>query len=367
MDIAELFFEVDDPRQSGKCYHELSDIIMIVLCGYLADCEDFEGIYDYACDKQKFLADFLALPCGIPSHDTLNRVFRLIDPRQLETVLTEWGKQIVGFLTQKQLVVDGKQLRGTIKSGRKQASVQIVSVWAEGERICLAQSQIADKTNEIKAIPTLLEPLNLEGAVVSIDAIGCQKEITRLIVEDKKAQFVIGLKANQDGLYEQIVNHFERVKPNLVGAVSRDLAHGRGEKRTVWVSQSLALLDATHDWIGINSVVCVESLRWLNGKEEYSKRFYISSLLDQSASAMGHYIRRHWSIENELHWHLDVTFGEDACRVRKDYAPRNLTTVRKVALSLLRREPSKLSLKRKRKKAARDNDYLKTLLSQLTI
>lgn len=127
-------------------------------------------------------------------------------------------------------------------------------MWAEGERICLAQSQIGDKTNEIKAIPVLLEPLDITGAVVSIDAIGCQKEITRLIVEDKKAQFVIGLKANQDGLYEQVVDHFERVEPSLTGAVSRDLDHGRGEKRTVWVSESLALLDATTGWVNINNV-----------------------------------------------------------------------------------------------------------------
>ncbi len=358
---------LDDPRQNGKCYHELSDIIMIVLCGYLADCEDFEEIYDYACDKQALLAEFLALPCGIPSHDTLNRVFRLIDAQQLERVLTEYGKQIVGLLAQKQLVVDGKQLRGTIKAGRKQASVQIVSVWAQGERICLAQSQIGDKTNEITAIPALLKPLRITGAVVSIDAIGCQKEIAKLIVEDKKAEFVIGLKANQDGLHEQVAAHFDRVKPSLSPAVSRDLAHGRGEKRTVWVSDELELLDAATGWVGVRSVVCVESARWSNGKEEHNKRFYTSSLANQSAVAMGGYIRRHWSIENDLHWHLDVTFGEDACRVRKDQAPRNLTTVRKLALTLLRREPGKMSLKRKRKKAARDNDYLKTLLGQLNV
>ena len=146
MDIADFFFELDDPRQEGKCYHILSDIVLIVLCGYLADCEGFVEVYDHACDKQDTLRAFLELPCGIPSHDTLNRVFWLLAPTQLEKLLTDWGKQIVGLLADKQLVVDGKQLRGTVEAGRRQATVQIVSVWAQGERLCLAQSQIADKT-----------------------------------------------------------------------------------------------------------------------------------------------------------------------------------------------------------------------------
>jgi predicted transposase YbfD/YdcC len=366
MNVAEFFFELDDPRRDGSCYHVLSDIVMIVLCGYLADCEGFEEIHDYAVDKQSLLEEFLELPCGIPSHDTLNRVFRLLDPDQLEAILLQWGKTIVGLLADKHLIVDGKQLGGTRSKPSKQATVQIVSVWAAGQQICLAQGQIAQKTNEIKAIPELLKPLDISGSVISIDAIGCQKKITELIVEDKKADYVIGLKANQDGLYEQVVAHFERVTPSLPTHVSRDLGHGRGEKRVVWVSDELSLLDAAGEWAGLKSVVCVEATRWIKDKVEVSKRFYISSLSGCSAVRMGQYIRHHWSIENQLHWHLDVTFAEDACRVRKDYAPRNLTTVRKLSLGLLKREPTKMSLARKRKKAARDDAYLKTLLSQLT-
>jgi predicted transposase YbfD/YdcC len=364
MDVAEFFFEIDDPRQDGKCFHQLSDILMIVLCGYLADCEGFEEIYDYACDKQHILAQFLELPCGIPSHDTLNRVFRRLDPTQLERVLTNWGKDIVGLLEQKQLVIDGKQLRGTVEAGHKQASVQIVSVWAEQERICLAQSQIADKTNEITAIPALLDPLDIGGSVVSIDAIGCQKAITQLLI-DKQAHYVIGLKANQDALYEQVVDRFARLLPTLPGHVSQDLGHGRAEKRTVWLSEELTWLDAATDWAGLGSVVCVLSERWLDGVFHQNKRFYISSLSGCSAAQMSQYIRRHWSIENEQHRHLDVTFSEDGCQVRRDHAPRNLTTVRKLALGLIQRDPARMSLKRKRKKAARDDAYLLTLLSQL--
>lgn len=366
MDVAELFFEIDDPRQEGKCIHLLSDILMIVLCGYLADCEGFEEVHDYACDKHDVLGEFLELPCGIPSHDTLNRVFRRLDPRQLETLLTNWGKDIIGLLVGKQLIIDGKQLRGTVESGRKQATVQIVSVWAEKERLCLAQSQIADKTNEIKAIPDLLTSVDIAGSVVSVDAIGCQKTIAELII-DKKADYLIGLKANQDGLYEQVVDWFQPTRPSLQGDMSWDLGHGRAEKRTVLMSEKLGLIDATEGWIGLKSVICVESSRWLNDKEQSSKRYYISSLTGCSAAQMGHYIRRHWSIENEQHWHLDITFDEDACQVRKDHAPRNLTTIRKLALGLISREPTKMSLKRKRKRAARDDVYLMRLLSQLNI
>lgn len=366
MDVAELFFEIDDPRQEGKCFHQLSDILMIVLCGYLADCEGFEEVHDYACDKEGILREFLELPCGIPSHDTLNRVFRRLEPTQLEALLTNWGKEIVGLLAQKQLIVDGKQLRGTVEAWHKQATVQIVSVWAEKERLCLAQSQIADKTNEIKAIPNLLKPLDITGSVVSIDAIGCQKTITQLIIE-KKADYVIGLKANQDGLYEQVADWFERIKPSLQADVKRDLGHGRAEKRTVWLSENLTLIDAAVGWSGLKSVVCVESSRWLNEKQQHSKHFYISSLSGISAAQMGHYIRRHWSIENQQHWHLDVTFDEDGSGVRQDFAPRNLSTIRKLALSLISRDPTKMSLKRKRKKAARDDAYLMTLLSQLNV
>ena len=362
MDVSELFFEIDDPLQEGKCFHLLSDIVMLVLCGYLADCEGFEEVYDYALDKEPILRQFLELPFGIPSHDTLNRLFRGLEPTQLEGLLPQWGKEIVGILKDKQLIVDGKQLRGTLEVGHKQASVQIVRVWAAGQRLCLAQ--VGSKTNELKAIPTLLQRLDMAGSVVTIDAIGCQKTITKLMVE-KKADYLIGLKANQDGLYQQVVDWFERVRPTLTRAVSRDLEHGRAEKRVVMVSEELSLLDAAEGWSGLKSVVCVESSRWLNGKEQQTKRYYISSLSGCSAATMAHYIRRHWSIENQQHWHLDVTFSEDQCQVRKDQAPRNLTTMRKLALGLVSQEPTKMSLKRKRKKAARDDNYLLKLLSQL--
>lgn len=172
MDVCDFFGEVSDYREESRCLHELSDIIMLVLCGYLADCDTFEDIYDYGCEKEEILSTFLSLPCGIPSHDTINRVFRHICPFELEKCLTTWGAVIIGLLAKKQLAIDGKQLRGTIKSGSKQANVQIVSVWAQKDRLCLGQQQVADKTNEINAIPELLQVIDIEGSIVSIDAIG---------------------------------------------------------------------------------------------------------------------------------------------------------------------------------------------------
>ncbi|MBC7920682.1 MAG: ISAs1 family transposase [Ferruginibacter sp.] len=252
---------------------------------------------------------------------------------QLEALLTSWGKHLVGILAEKQLIVDGKQLRGTLEAGRKQASVQIVSLWAEAERLCLAQRQIASKTNEIKAIPEL--------------------------IVDKKADYIIGLKANQDELYQQVVHHFERRKACLSGQVSPHLEHGRAEKGLVVVSEKLSLLDAAEGWMNLRSVVCVASSRWQNGQQQDVKCYYISWLAACSPARMGVYIRRHWSIENEQHWHLDVTFDEDGCQVRRDHAPRNLSTIRKLALGLITRQPTKMSVKRK--KAARDDAYLRTL------
>ena len=364
MDVAEFFFEVDDPRRDGSCFHLLSDIIMIVLCGYLADCEGFVEVHDYALDKEDLLREFLQLPAGIPSHDTLNRVFRHIDPTQLERALIQWGHQLIKRLKDQHLVIDGKQLRGTTPAGKKQANVQLVTLWAEGHRLCVGQQQVAQKTNEIVAIPQLLKPLDVAGSLITIDAIACQKEIVELIVA-KKANYLIGLKANQGSLYEQIADHFEKRKSSLPEAVSRDLGHGRAEKRTVWVSTDLRWLDAVEDWAGLSSVMRVDSERWQGGQRQRASRYYISSLVCPTAQAAGRSIRRHWSIENEQHWHLDVSFDEDGCQVRSEHAPRNLSTIRKLALGLLTREPSGMSLKRKRKKAARDDAYLKTLLAQL--
>lgn len=206
--------------------------------------------------------------------------------------------------------------------------------------------------------------MEVAGSVVSIDAIGCQRAIATLLVE-RRADYVLALQQNQRALWEQVQAHLAPLLRQEPAFVSREKDHGRGEERRVWVSRDLRLVEEAANWAGLAVVVCVQTRRWQQGREQHSTRFYLSSLAQASAGELAGYVRGHWGIENDLHWHLDVTFAEDACRVRQGHAPRNLSTLRKLALTLLRREPMKMSLPRKRKKAARDDDYLRQLLSLL--
>lgn len=359
-----FFWEVTDFREEGRCLHELSDIILLVLCGLLADCETFEEIYDYACDKEPLLRRLLALPAGIPSCYTLQRVFRHLNPVELEASLTRWGQDLMHLLVGHQLVIDGKQLRGTRLPGQRQAPVQLVSVWAAEQRLCLAQTQVAAKRNELVAIPQVLDLVEVCGHVVSIDAMGCQRAIAATLVE-RGADYRLALKDNQRTLAEQVRRHFAPLLAQPPAFVQWEKDHGRAEERRVWTSRNLDLVEETAGWAGLSTLVCVQTWRWQQGREQRSTRYYLSSLTDASAAQLAGYVRGHWGIENHLHWHLDVTFAEDACRCRQGHAPRNLATLRKLALTLLRREPTKMSLNRKRKKAARDDAFLFQLLAQL--
>ena len=359
-----FFWEVSDFREEGRCLHELSDIILLVLCGLLADCETFEEIYDYACDKEPVLRRLLSLPAGIPSSYTLQRVFRRLNPVELEASLLRWGQELVHLLVGHQLVIDGKQLRGTRLPGQRQAPVQLVSVWAAEQRLCLAQTQVAAKRNELVAIPHVLDLVAVRGSVVSIDAMGCQRAVAATLVA-RGADYLLALKDNQRALAEQVRDHFAPLLSQPPAFVQWEKDHGRTEERRVWVSRHLDLVEETAEWAGLSTLVCVQTQRWQQGRHQQSTRYYLSSLTHASAAQLAGYVRGHWGIENHLHWHLDVTFAEDACRCRQGHAPRNLSTFRKLALTLLRREPTKMSLNRKRKKAARDDAFLFQLLAQL--
>lgn len=364
MDEEDFFDEVTDCREPGRCLHELSDIIWVVLCGLLADCDTFEDIYDYACDKEAALRQFLSLSAGIPSHDTLNRVFRRLDPTQLEACLTRWGAAIVARLAGRQLVVDGKQLRGTTLAGHRQASVQLVSVWAAEQRLCLAQLPVAEKRSEAVVMPQVLELVDVAGSVVSLDALGTQPALAARLLE-RKANYVLALKRNQRELFTQVQTHFAPLLAQPPAHQQRQKGHGRGEQRRLWLSRHFPLVDAAHAWPGLTTLVCVQTTRWQHGQTTQATRYYLCSLAQASASELAGYVRGHWGIENQLHWHLDVSWDEDGCRCRRDQAPRNLSTLRKLALALLQREPTKMSLRRKRKKVARDDGFLLQALAQL--
>ena len=366
MNYAEFFEEVSDYRVQGRCLHELSDILLLVLCGLLADCETFEDIYDYACDKEATLREFMELPAGIPSHDTLNRVFRHLVPHELERCLQEWGQTIVALLAGRHLIIDGKQLRGTTPAGQRQAPVQLVSIWAAEQRMCLAQTAVETKRNELVAIPQVLDLVDIKNSVVTLDAMGCQRAVAAKIIE-KGADYVLALKQNQGELHRQVAAHFAPLLVQLAAHQQRDKGHGRGELRQVWVSRQWGLVDAGADWPGLHTLVCQRTTRWVAGQPQQATRYFLCSLAQASAATLAGYVRGHWGIENQQHWHLDVTFAEDASQCRRAHAPRNLSTMRKLALTLLQRSPLVMSLKRKRKKAARDDKFLFQLLDQLPL
>lgn len=360
--LHEHFSELVDYRVEGRCLHRLSDILLLILCGVIADCDDFAQIHDYGKDKEDFLKQQLGLGLenGIPSEDTLWRAMRWLKAEPLQQCLRACYQEIGISLQGKHLCIDGKELRGTVPAGKKHALVQLVSVWVVEESLSFGQLAVESKSNEITAIPALLEVLDCAGATITIDAIGCQKDIAEKIIE-RQADYIIGLKQNQGQLYEQVSQWLEKQKPALPCYEQWEKDHSRGEHRKVYVCQQLDLLEATHEWEKLQSVVLVETKRLVKGNEQISTRYYISSLKDKAPQAYASLIRGHWQIENKLHWHLDMSFREDQSQLKKDNAPENMSTIRKLALFIIGKDTTKGSIKRKRKKAARDNNFLLNL------
>ena len=360
--LGDYFSGIADFRVKGRCLHELSDILGLILCGVLADCDNFIEVADFGEDNIDFLKAELGFnfPNGIPSEDTLERIFKHLSPKALQDCYAGLLKDI--SLAGRQLALDGKELRSATPRGKKHSKVQMVNVWVEELGLSFGQQQVEEKSNEITAIPQLLDMLECKGAVVSIDAIGCQKEIVEQIRE-KGADYVIALKKNQKELYEQVTSEMDRQKSSLNPFISRDLGHGRAEERKVYILENLEFVDERHMWKDLSSVALVERKVIREGKEQQGQYLYISSLQGCGERQMCEYIRKQWGIENGLHWQLDVTFREDDSVVREENALVNLHLIRKWALFILKKDPEKISMARKRKKAARNNQYLKQLIT----
>lgn len=359
MDYFASFSEITDPRVQGRCLHQLVDILGLLLCGTLAGCDDLPEICDYGRARLAFLrAELgLAFPHGIPCEDTLERLLKRLDPKQLEQTL----RACAGSLAGRQLCVDGKEHRATTPTGQRHALIRTVSVWVADAHLSFGQAQIEAKTNEKMAIPALLATLDVAGSVVTIDAVACQSSIVGQVVASG-ADYVIALKKNAKTLYEQASEHLLARAAHLPSWRSQDLGHGRGEQRMVRICQDLPLLDACVDWPGLRTLVLVETERHTKLGVTRTQRFYLSSLADTDPAVYGRLIRGHWAVENHLHWHLDLTFKEDQSRLRTGHAALNANILRKTALYLLAQDPEPISLKRKRKKAAYDNGYLRQLL-----
>lgn len=364
------FDEIPDPRAERTRKHLLKDIIIIAILAVIAGAEGWEDMENYGISKQQWLEEFLELPNGIPSDDTFRRVFEKLNPQVLEEKLTQWLQQLVGSVVSEVVSIDGKSLRGSYDRNQGVKALHLVSAWANEQRLVLGQVKVEDHSNEITAIPALLELVDITGAIITIDAMGTQQSIVQQL-QKKKADYVLSLKANHPTLHSQVKNWFELARAtNFEGVdISYDqrleTGHHRREKRQVWAIPVTAFggLHQQQQWAGLQSIIVVERVRHLWNKTTQEIQFYLSSL-PPDAVLNGRVIRQHWGIENQLHWTLDVTWREDQCRVRSFHSPRNFALLRRIALNALNQETTvRRSLRQKVKRAAMNNDYMIQVLN----
>jgi predicted transposase YbfD/YdcC len=366
------FKDLPDPRQPGKVVYPLPEVLLLCLLAVLAGAESFVEIARFGAKKLPLLRRFRPFCDGTPSHDQLGDIFAVLDAEKFQHCFAAWVMALTGA-PQGVIAIDGKTVRRSHNKKSGKAAIHMVSAFAAQQRLVLSacrsigQVKVATKSNEITAIPALLDLLVIEGAIVTIDAMGCQRAIAAKIV-DKKADYILALKGNQGSLNDDVAVFVAEQKANNFAdtQVSRhqtiDADHGRVETRKYTVIHDVAWLQERHKWPALKAVVMVESKRETAGKTEQETRFYITSLA-LPADHVGPMIRNHWAIENGLHWVLDMIFREDECRVRTDQAPANLTTLKHIALNLMRRSTSKDSLRVKRKVAAWDDEYLASLIA----
>lgn len=359
--IKRIFSKVDDPRVKSRCLHLLEDVLFIAFCALLSNGEDFEDMVEFGEQRYDWLKKVLELPNGIPSHDTFNRVLQLVDPEQFTLCLSQDAKKLIESVKGKLVSFDGKKMRGVSPRSRGNKGLFILSAWVGENRLCIGQKKVKDKSNEITAIPELIEMLELEGSTVSIDAIGCQTEIAEKII-GAQANYLLAVKANQGLLYERISDDFIWNSSKEYDE-SWEYDHGRYEVRTCKIVPAKEALgkDLLVKWKGVKMLVKIIASRTVDGVTTSNSRYYISSE-EQAITFYNSSVRGHWGIENHLHWHLDVTFKEDANRSRTGYAPQNLNILRKMALHRISGMDDKLSLKKRRFRASMNVNYLHQVL-----
>ncbi len=367
--IADHFIEIEDPRVERTRQHKLIDIITIAICAVICGAEGWTDIETYGLAKYEWLKQFLELPNSIPSHDTFARVFSRLNPQQFQQGFLNWIKSINKITQGEVIAIDGKSLRHSYDKEAELGAIHMVSAWATENRLVLGQVKVDRKSNEITAIPELLKVLEVSGCIVTIDAMGCQREIVKLLAEEN-ADYVITLKKNQGQLYKNVEQLFtEAIRTDFQGIIhsafhTREQAHGREEIRHyLMLTDITEQVDPNHKWQKLKSIGLVESVRTVDGKTTVETRYYISSL-SNNAEIFGRSVRSHWGVENSLHWVLDVALNEDDCRIRKDNAPENFAVMRRLAVNLLGREKShKRGVKNKQFLAAMDNAYLTKVLA----
>jgi len=364
----ECFSSIKDPRVVGRIDYPLLEIIFLCISSILCGMQGWEDIEDFGHSKLEWLQKFFPFENGIPKHDTIARLISRLSPSGLQSCFVEWVQSISDLTDGEIVAIDGKRVRRSYDKNNNKAAIHMVSAWACKNGIVLGQKKTEDKSNEITAIPKLLEVLEIKGCIVTIDAMGCQKDIAKAI-RDKDADYVLALKGNQSNLSEMVGDLFEKgfetefknLEINKYKAV--DKGHGRIETRTCYALAIPEYLnDFKSEWQDLNSFVCIDSVREINGEITTEKRYYISSI-QPNATKLNNAIRSHWSIENNLHWVLDVSLNEDDSRIRRGMASENMTVMRHIAINLLKQDKkNKLYIPRKQRKALFYDDYRENLL-----
>lgn len=361
------FKDLPDTRQAGKVIYPLDEVLLLCLLAVLAGAETIVDIARFGERKLDLLRRFRPFLAGTPAHDHLGDILATLDAEHFQRCFVAWVSSLTGASAEV-IAIDGKSVRRSFEKMRGKAAIHMVSAFAARQRLVLGQVKVADKANEIVAIPKLLDMLAIEGAIVTIDAMGCQRAIARKII-DKKADYVLALKGNQGSLREdvELFAAEQKAKDFKDTTISRDETvdgdHGRIETRAITVIHDVAWLQERHDWPGLKALVMVESTREIGDKTERETRFYITSSA-LPADHMGPIVRSHWAVENSLHWVMDMVFRDDECRLRTHHAPANFTTLKHMAHNLIRKAPGKDSLRLRRKVAAWDDDFLASLIAQ---
>jgi predicted transposase YbfD/YdcC len=371
--IVASFGELQDPRHPINQAHLFSDILVMSICAIVCGADDWEAVADYAKAKKEWLSTFLPLPGGIPAHDTFWRVFRHVDAEQFQRCFLKWIASVAELKSGQVIALDGKQVRRSHDKSAGHAPIHMLSAWATENQLVLGQLRVDEKTNEITALPELLQVLDVSGCIVTIDAMGCQTEIAQTIV-DRGGDYLLELKENQrllyadtEWLFSDLASAGVRITaPYVAREYNKD--HGRIEIRQAWVvtdPKILWALRGSEKWAKLAAIVKLEAERILPDKRERSTRYYLASFPIEARQAIT-MTRHHWHIENRLHWVLDIAFREDECRIRKDHGPHNFAILRHIALNLLKQETTcKLGVKNKRLKAGWDHAYLLRVLQPL--
>lgn len=366
------FGNLRDPRALHSILHKLIDILVITICAVISGADDFVAIAEYGKEKQEWLKTFLELANGIPSVDTFERLFARVKPEELQKSFINWMEAVHECTDGELINIDGKTLRGAKEAGNSRSLIHMVSVWSASQHLVLGQKKVGEKSNEITAIPALLKMLAIRGSVVSIDAMGCQTEIANTIIE-QGADYVLALKGNQGNLHDDVrelfksasEQNFKNIEHQFHETVEK--GHGRIETRRYWTMGNTEYLIGAEKWQDLKSIGMVESERIINGSISTEQRYYLLSF-ETDVLRFSKSVRNHWSIENQLHWILDVGFDEDVSQACRGYTAENLAVIRHIGLNLLSRDKkSKVGVKTKRLKAGWNNNYLKAILEALNI